>query len=71
MNRHEMVERVGKDFLITNIEAGEYSYVQEAGSKEKLEKAVGHSVKHFKLDIRFESNSVAVLIETKQVFTKL
>ena len=26
-----MVERVGKDFLITNIEAGEYSYVQEAG----------------------------------------
>jgi len=66
-----MVERVGKDFLITNIEAGEYSYVQEAGSKEKLEKAVGHSVKHFKLDIRFESNSVAVLIETKQVFTKL
>ena len=65
-----MIYRIGKNYLTTNIEAGEYSYVQEAGSKEKLEKAVGHAVKHFKLDIRFESNSVAVLIETKQSFTK-
>lgn len=70
LNRHEMIDRIGKDYLTTNIEAGEYSYVQEAGSKEKLEKAVGHAVKHFKLDIRFESNSVAVLTETKQSFTK-
>lgn len=65
-----MIDRIGKEFLTTNIEAGEYSYVQEAGSKEKLEKAVGNAVKHFKLDIRFENNSVAVLIETKQSFTK-
>lgn len=65
-----MIDRIGKEYLNTNIEAGEYSYVQEAGSKEKLEKAVGHAVKHFKLDIRFENNSVAVLIETKQSFTK-
>ena len=70
MNRHEMIDRIGKEYLTANIEAGEYSYVQEAGSKEKLEKAVGHAVKHFKLDIRFENNSVAVLIETKQSFTK-
>ena len=70
VNRHEMIDRIGKGYLTTNIEAGEYSYVQEAGSKEKLEKAVGHAVKHFKLDIRFENNSVAVLIETKQSFTK-
>lgn len=70
VNRHEMIERIGKEYLTTNIEAGEYSYVQEASSKEKLEKAVGHAVKHFKLDIRFESNNVAVLIETKQSFTK-
>lgn len=70
VNRHEMIDRIGKEYLTTNIEAGEYSYVQEAGSKEKLEKVVGHTVKHFKLDIRFESNNVAVLIETKQSFTK-
>ena len=65
-----MIDRIGKEYLTTNIEAGEYSYVQEASSKEKLEKAVGHAVKHFKLDIRFENNSVAVLLETKQSFTK-
>lgn len=65
-----MIDRIGKEYLTANIEAGEYSYVQEAGSKEKLEKAVGHAVKHFKLDIRFENNSVAVIIETKQSFTK-
>ena len=65
-----MIDRIGKDYLTTNIEAGEYSYVQEAGSKEKLEKTVGHAVKHFKLDIRFESSSVVVLVETKQSFTK-
>lgn len=65
-----MIERIGKEYLTTNIEAGEYSYVQEAGNKEKLEKAVGHSFKHFKLDIRFEDKGVAVLIETKQSFTK-
>lgn len=70
VNRHKMIDRIGKEYLTTNIEAGEYSYVQEASSKEKLEKAVGHAVKHFKLDIRFENNSVAVLIETKQSFTK-
>lgn len=65
-----MIDRIGKEYLTTNIEAGEYSYVQEAGSKEKLEKAVGHSFKHFKLDIRFENKGIAVLIETKQRFTK-
>lgn len=70
VNRHEMIDRIGKEYLTANIEAGEYSYVQEASSKEKLEKAVGHAVKHFKLDIRFENNNVAVLIETKQSFTK-
>lgn len=65
-----MIDRISKEYLTANIEAGEYSYVQEASSKEKLEKAVGHAVKHFKLDIRFENNNVAVLIETKQSFTK-
>ena len=70
MNRHDMIERLGKDYLTANIEKGEYSYIQEAGSRDRLEKAVGHTVNHVFLDIRFECDSVAVLIETKQVFTK-
>ena len=54
MLRHDMVEIVGKEFLTSNIEAGEYSYVQAAGGKAQLEAKVGHTVSHFKLDIRFE-----------------
>lgn len=66
MKRTEMINVVGNDFNTTNIEGGEYSYVKEAGSKDKLVAAVGHSLEHFKLDIRFEKEGVAVLIETKQ-----
>lgn len=68
MNRHDMIERIGVDYLTTNIEAGEYSYVKEAGSKATLERAVGHSIKHFELDIRFENEDIVVLVETKQNF---
>ncbi|MBR0540730.1 MAG: N-6 DNA methylase [Clostridia bacterium] len=68
MDRVSMVNRVGIKYLTTNIEGGEYSYVQEAGSKEKLIQALGFEPKHFKLDIRFENNDVVVLIEAKQNF---
>ncbi|MCX4326246.1 MAG: N-6 DNA methylase [Lachnospiraceae bacterium] len=70
MTRYDMIEHIGKSYLTSNIESGEYSYVQEAGSKAELEKAVGHPVSHFKLDIRFEKNSTVILIETKQFFVK-
>lgn len=70
MLRHDMVEIVGKDFVTSNIEAGEYSYVQAAGGRSELESKLGHSVSHFKLDIRFESEDVVVLIETKQNFVE-
>ena len=65
MIRHDMIERIGKEYLTSNIEGGEYSYVQEAGSKSELEKMVGHSISHFKLDIRFEKGDTVILIETK------
>ena len=70
MTRHDMIERIGKNYLTTNIEGGEYSYVQEAGPKSALEKAVGHPITHFKLDIRFEKGEIVVLVETKQAFKK-
>lgn len=70
MIRHDMIERVGASYVTANIEGGEYSYVQEAGSKEALEKALGKNFKHFKLDIRFEDDDYVVLIETKQKFVK-
>jgi len=65
-----MVERIGSSYLTSNIEAGEYSYVVEAGSKAKLEQCLGREVKHFKLDIRFEDEDFVVLVETKQNFVE-
>ena len=70
MQRFEIIKTIGEDFLTQNIENGEYSYIQEAGSREKLENLVGHKTNHYKLDIRFESEDVVILVETKQSFIK-
>ncbi|MBQ6052928.1 MAG: N-6 DNA methylase [Clostridia bacterium] len=69
MDRVSMCNRIGNEYKTSNIEGGEYSYVQAAGSKEKLVQAIGYEPEHFKLDIRFEHNGVVVLVETKQNFT--
>lgn len=68
MNRNQIINTIGNQFLTSNIEAGEYSYVKAAGSKQKLENLVGHSVNHYKLDIRFQDGDYLVLVETKQSF---
>lgn len=68
MDRVSMCNRIGNEYKTSNIEGGEYSYVQEAGSKEKLIQALGYEPEHFKLDIRFEHNDIVVLVETKQNF---
>ena len=70
MTRHDMIERIGNQYVTSNIEGGEYSYIQEAGSKAELENAVGHPISHFKLDIRFEKGDIVILVETKQNFKK-
>ena len=68
MDRVSMCNRIGNAYKTSNIEGGEYSYVQAAGSREKLIQALGYVPEHFKLDIRFENNGVVVLVETKQSF---
>lgn len=72
MSRATMTDTVGLQYVTTNIEGGEFSYVAAAGSKEKLRSALGRDYVHFKLDLRFfdpETNT-AVLIETKQSFVE-
>ena len=54
MDRVSMCNRIGNEYKTSNIEGGEYSYVQAAGSKEKLVQCLGYEPEHFKLDIRFE-----------------
>ena len=68
MTRHEIIERIGSQYHSANIEGGEYSYIKEAGSRTRLKNALGREFTHFKLDIRFESDNVVVLVETKQNF---
>lgn len=70
MDRTAIINKIGIDYHTANIENGEYSYVKAAGSKTKIEKLVGHTVEHYKLDIRFEKDDVVILVETKQNFTK-
>ncbi len=70
MDRTAIIKTIGIDYHTANIETGEYSYVLEAGSRAELEKKLGRSFSHFKLDIRFEMEDVVVLVETKQNFTK-
>ena len=67
MRRTDMVNRVGVGFLVSNIENEEFSY-QQAFSQAKLDyKPItdtnGRAYKN--LDIRFVSDNVSVLIETK------
>lgn len=68
MTRHDMIERIGNTYMTSNIEGGEYSYIQEAGSRANLENALGRSISHFKLDIRFEKDDIVVLVETTKLF---
>ena len=70
MTRHDMIERIGNAYMTSNIEGGEYSYIQEAGSRANLENALGRNISHFKLDIRFQKDDTVVLVETKQSFKK-
>lgn len=70
MSRATMTNTVGVEYLTTNIEGGEFSYVNAAGSRENLRVALGRDFKHFKIDLRFhdEASKTTVLIETKQKF---
>ena len=61
MDRVSMCNTIGNEFKTSNIEGGEYSYVQAAGSKEKLVRALGYEPKHFKLDIPIRRNFVKSL----------
>ena len=58
MNRFEIIETIGKDFLVTNLENGEFSYrkaLKEQGKsiKENLISS-NKNTKHSNIDIRFE-----------------
>lgn len=71
MNRFDMIGILGNEYLVTNIENGEYSYPK--AFKEKGLKFLGEATgsnQHQYLDLRFTNGDLSILIETKQDFTK-
>ena len=58
--RNNLINIVGQEFLITNIENDEFSY------RKALKRPFLSEEKHFKLDLRFEKENVSILIETKK-----
>lgn len=73
MTRQQIIDTVGKEFLVGNLETGEYSYPKALKGIGKHYKKflVGHPEKEHKFaDIRFESEKLVVLVETKDRFTK-
>ncbi|MBR4918283.1 MAG: SAM-dependent DNA methyltransferase [Bacteroidales bacterium] len=58
MERYDIIQTIGRKFLVSNVENNEYSYQQDFEE---------HLIGHIRLDIRFFDNErkVAVLVETK------
>ena len=64
MDRFNITKRIGENFVTSNIEGGEFSYVQAAGSKSALMEALpNNQIKHFKVDIRFLDENFVVLVK--------
>lgn len=73
MTRQQIIDTIGKEFLVGNLETGEYSYPKalKGVGKDYRKFLVGHPEKEHKfVDIRFESEKLVVLVETKDRFTK-
>ena len=73
MNRFDIINRIGDKYRIGNTETGEFSYAQAL-------KTVGKDIKDYQkattgaqhkfLDIRFENDRLAVLVECKNKFSR-
>ena len=73
MTRQQIIDTIGANFLVSNIENGEYSYQKALNGigKDYKKFLVGHSRKEHKFaDIKFESDKLVVLVETKDKLTK-
>ena len=73
MTRRQIIDTIGAEFLVSNLETDEYSYPKALKGIGKNYKKflVGHPNKaHQFVDIKFESEKLVVLVETKDKFTK-
>lgn len=59
MQRIDIINKIGREYLTSNIENDEFSY------KKALKRPFSQDEKHYKLDLRFENANCSILIETK------
>ena len=73
MNRFDIIQKIGNKYHVGNTETGEFSYVKAFAS-------IGKDIKDYQkgdtqqnhqfLDIRFENDRLAILVECKNKFSK-
>ena len=63
MNRQQIIDTIGAQFLVTNVENGEYSYPKalKGIGKDYRNFLIGHSDREHKfVDIRFECDKIVL-----------
>lgn len=73
MERFDIISTIGAKYHVGNIENGEFSYakaLKTVGKDIKDYQKATEGTKHQNLDLRFENERLAVLIETKNRFSK-
>lgn len=73
MKRIDIISKIGDQYHIGNTETGEFSYVQalkSVGKNIKDYQKGSSGKKHKFLDIRFENERLAILVECKNLFSK-
>lgn len=65
-SRLDIIDTIGRDYLTSNIENGEFSYataLKNAGKDIKQ-----YKIQHKYIDLRFENERLVILVETKKRF---
>ncbi|MCI7212192.1 MAG: N-6 DNA methylase [Candidatus Pseudoruminococcus sp.] len=73
MNRFDIIAKIGDNYHVGNTETGEFSYVQalkSVGKDIKDYQKGSTETKHQFLDIRFENERLAILVECKNRFSR-
>ena len=73
MNRFDIISKIGDRYRVGNTESGEFSYVQalkSVGKDIKQYQKATSGQQHQYLDIRFENERLAILVECKNKFSK-
>ena len=73
MKRIDIINRIGNKYHVSNTETGEFSYVKalkNVGKNIKDFQKSSSGAKHQFLDIRFENERLAILVECKSLFSR-